>query len=413
MPFYSTFSMSDISKAFRINPILEGDNIHTSIIGWGHTRFCRHDDKDLEALIVEVTRQAIAHAEVDSKDIDAIFLGNFNGGFVPDSFTSSLVLQADPDLRFTPATRLENACASGAAAVFAGIDAIESGRAKTVLVVGAEKMTAVSGKVVGDILGSASYVKEEASTGLNFPGIFARIAQDYFRRYGEHADTLARIAAKNHANGAKKPLAHLQKDLGFAFCRQTGEDNPMVAAPLRRTDCSTVADGAAALILSSDEIARSAPQQVRFRATAQVNDFLPMSRRDILAMEGPKRAWQQALGQAGMAISDLSFAEVHDCFTIAELLIYEAMGLAPAGQGAQVIDSGMSFIGGALPVNPSGGLKAKGHPVGATGVSMHVLSAKQLVGEMGDLQVAGAQVGGIFNMGGSIVANYVSLLEAV
>ncbi len=114
-----------------------------------------------------------------------------------------------------------------------------------------------------------------------------------------------------------------------------------------------------------------------------------------------------------MAISDLAFAEVHDCFTIAELLIYEAMGLAPAGQGAQVIDSGMSFIGGALPVNPSGGLKAKGHPVGATGVSMHVLSAKQLVGEMGDLQVADAQVGGVFNMGGSVVANYVSLLEAV
>ncbi len=270
--------------------------MHTSIIGWGHTRFCRHDDKDLEALIVEATRQAIAHAEVDSKDIDAIFLGNLNGGFVPDTFASSLVLQADPDLRFTPATRLENACASGSAAVFAGIDAIESGRAKTVLVVGAEKMTAVSAKAVGDILGSASYVKEEASKGLTFPGIFAQIAQDYFGRYGDHADTLARIAAKNHANGAKNPLAHLQKDLGFAFCRQTGEANPMVAAPLRRTDCSTVADGAAALLLSSDEIARAAPRQVRFRAVAQVNDFLPMSRRDILAMEGPKRAWQQALG---------------------------------------------------------------------------------------------------------------------
>lgn len=387
--------------------------MNTSIIGWGHTRFCRHEDKDLEALIVDVTQEAITHAKVDSKDIDAIFLGNLNGGFVPDTFASSLVLQADPNLRFTPSTRLENACASGSAAVFAGVDAIECGRAKTVLVVGAEKMTAISGKEVAAVLGSASYVKEEASTGLTFPGIFAQMAEDYFSRYGDHSETLARIAAKNHANGAKNPLAHIQKDLGFAFCQNVGENNPIVAPPLRRTDCSTVADGAAALILTTDDIAQSAPRQVRFRGRAQINDFLPMSKRDILAMEAPRLAWQQALQQAGITIHDLSFAEVHDCFTIAELLIYEAMGLAEQGQGAQVINSGSSLIGGKLPVNPSGGLKAKGHPVGATGVSMHVLSAKQLVGEMGDLQIPDARISGIFNMGGSAVANYVSILEAV
>lgn len=385
----------------------------TAIVGWGHTRFGRLDEHDLESLIVTAAREAVAHAGLEFRDIDAVALGQLNGGLVRDSFCSSLALQADPALRFVPATRLENACASGSAALYHGQALIESGRARHVLVIGAEKMTAVSGEAVTAALAAASYVKEEAAAGLTFPGIFARIAQRYFELYGDHAATLARIAVKNHANGARNPLAHLQRALDFEACNTISASNPVIAAPLRKTDCSMVSDGAAAVVLTDALSARSFPRAVGLRATVQVNDFLPMSRRDVVRFEGPARAFARAYEQAGISVNDLDFAEVHDCFTIAELLSYEAMGLAPAGQGARVLDDGTVLPGGRLPVNLSGGLKAKGHPIGATGVSMHVMAAKQLTGSAGTLQQAGAELGAVFNMGGSAVASYVSILEAL
>lgn len=384
----------------------------TCIIGWGHTQFGRNDQADLEELIVEATRSAINDAGIDPVDIDAIYLGHFNGGLIRDSFVSSLVMQADDRLRFKPSTRVENACASGAAAVFEGLRAIDAGHARTVLVVGAEKMTSISGKQVTDVLASASYVKEEAARGMTFPGLFAGMAETYFDRFGDHRATLARIAAKNHANGALNPIAHIRRDLGFDFCNTVGDKNPIVAAPLRKTDCSTVSDGAAALIITNSEMARSFPRKVAFRAFSHVNDYLPMVRRNPILFEGPKLAWTQALSAARINVTDLSLAEVHDCFTIAELLIYEAMGLAESGCGSKVIDEGISALNGRLLINPSGGLKAKGHPIGATGVSMHVLAAMQLVGEAGGFQVPNASLAGVFNMGGSAVANYVSILEA-
>jgi acetyl-CoA C-acetyltransferase len=184
-----------------------------------------------------------------------------------------------------------------------------------------------------------------------------------------------------------------------------------VAPPLRLTDCSPISDGAAALVMVADDMAGDFARAVSFRAARQVNDFLPMSRRDLLAFEGPAEAFRRALEEAGIGVRDLDFAEVHDCFTIAELMIYEAMGLAPRGEGARVVEDGTVFRDGALPVNLSGGLKAKGHPVGATGVSMHVLAAMQLAGEAGEMQRDGAALGCVFNMGGSGVASYCSILE--
>jgi len=384
-----------------------------SIVGWGHAQFGRFDNLDLEALIVSVARQALDHAGVAAADIDEVFLGNLNGGFIPDSFCSSLILQADDALRFKPATRVENACASGSAAIYQGLNAIAAKRARLVLVVGAEKMTAISGEDVTRALAAASYCKEEAAQGMTFPGIFAKLAQDYFARYGDKSAALARIAAKNHANGVRNPYAQMRKDLGFEFCNTVSDKNPMVAAPLRKTDCSLVSDGAAALVLADHETARAMRRQVRFRAAVQVNDFLPMSRRDVVAFEGPAKAWRDAYRAARITVNDLSLAEIHDCFTIAELLTYEAMGLADRGHGACVIDEGVSAATGKLPVNPSGGLKAKGHPIGATGVSMHALAAMQLTGSAGDMQVPGAQLAAVFNMGGSAVANYVSIVEPV
>ena len=382
------------------------------IVGWAHTPFGRLDKEDLESLIVSVSRQAMAHAEIAAEEVDGIWLGNFNGGFVPETFCASLVHQADDGLRWAPATRLENACASGSAAVYAALDAIESGRTRIALVVGAEKMSAVSGEDTTRILGSASYVKEEAARGLTFPGIFGQLAESYFERHGDHSATLARIAAKNHANGVNNPWAHIKKDFGFDFCNTISEKNPIIAGPLRKTDCSLVSDGAAALIIVDDSLLARFPRAARFRSRMQVNDFLPLSRRDALSFAGPSRAWSQALRAARCSVHDLSLAEVHDCFTIAELLSYEAMGLAPAGQGALALEDGTVYAGGRLPVNPSGGLKAKGHPIGATGVSMHVMAAMQLCGEAGKMQVPNANLAGVFNMGGSAVANYVSILEA-
>jgi len=382
------------------------------IVGWGHSRFGRLDSEDLESLIVGVSRQAMADAAIEANEVDGIWLGNLNGGFVPDTFCSSLVLQADDGLRWKPATRVENACASGAAAIFSAINAIEAKQCRIALVVGAEKMTAVSGDAVTRALGAASYVKEEAAMGLTFPGIFAQMAQTYFSRYGDHADALAHIAAKNHANGVSNPWAQIRKDVGFDFCNTVSDKNPIIAAPLRKTDCSLVSDGAAALVIVDESLLARFRRGVRFRARSQVNDFLPMSRRDPSSFAGPQRAWQSALAQAGCKIDDLSFAEVHDCFTIAELMAYEAMGLAAAGQGRRVLDDGTVYANGRLPVNRSGGLKAKGHPIGATGVSMHAIAAMQLCGEAGEMQIADAKLAGVFNMGGSAVANYVSILEA-
>ena len=221
------------------------------------------------------------------------------------------------------------------------------------------------------------------------------------------------IAAKNHKNGVGNPYAQLRKDLGFEFCRRESEKNPFVAGPLKRTDCSLVSDGAAAVVLADVETALQMNKAIAFRAAQHVSDFLPMAKRDILKFEGCTQAWQRALAQAGIALTDLSFVETHDCFTVAELIEYEAMGLVPEGQGARAIAEGWTQKGGKLPVNPSGGLKSKGHPIGATGVSMHALSAMQLTGTAGDIQVPGAELGGIFNMGGAAVANYVSVLERI
>jgi len=380
------------------------------IVGWSHLKFGKSED-DVEDMVTKVAIEAIHDAGFEPKDVDSIFLGHFGGAFSPQGFTSSLVLQAAPDLRFKSAMRVENACATGSAAVHQGIDCIDAGRGKVILVVGVEKMTNLDNATVGEALLSASYLKEEAGINGGFAGVFGQITQAYYQKYGDQSDALAHIAAKNHKNGVDNPFAQIRKDLGFDFCRNISEKNPSIAGPLKRTDCSLVSDGAAALVLTSVETALGRSKAVAIRAKSQVSDFLPMSKRDIIAFEGCTQAWDLALTSAGLKLDDLSFVETHDCFTIAELLEYEAMGLANPGEGARVLDEGITQKNGKLPVNPSGGLKAKGHPIGATGVSMHILSAMQVRGEAGKMQVKGAKLGGIFNMGGVAVANYVSILE--
>ncbi len=383
------------------------------IVGWSHVPFGKLDDPDTESLMARVSGAALAHAGIGPGDVDGIYAGVMNSGFQKQDFQAALVALADPALAYVPATRLENACATGSAALYAAMDFIEAGRGRVALVVGAEKMTARPTEEVGDILLNASYRKEEADLPGGFAGVFGRIASAYFERHGDQGEALARIAAKNHANALGNPYAQIRKDLGFEFCNTVSDRNPYVAAPLRRTDCSLISDGAAALVLADAETAAGLRRAIGFRARRHVNDILPLSRRDPIAFEGAARAWREALADAGATLDDLSLVETHDCFTIAELIEYEAMGLTPRGQGARALREGWVYPGGRLPVNPSGGLKAKGHPVGATGVAMHVLACMQLAGEAGDMQVPNVTLAGVFNMGGTAVANYVSLLERV
>jgi acetyl-CoA C-acetyltransferase len=383
------------------------------IVGWAHTPFGKLTNETVESLIVRVAVDALADAGIGPKDVDEIVLGHFNAGFSAQDFTAALVLQASPDLRFKRATRVENACATGSAAVHQGIRTIEARAARVVLVVGVEQMTTTPAPEIGRNLLKASYVREEAEIDGGFAGIFGKIAGLYFQKWGDQSDALATIAAKNHKNGVGNPYAQMRKDLGYDFCRTESEKNPFVAGPLKRTDCSLVSDGAAAVVLADVETALGLKKAVAFRAAEHVQDFLPMSKRDILKFDGCAQAWNKALAKSRLALGDLSFVETHDCFTIAELIEYEAMGLTTEGQGAKAALEGWTQKDGKLPVNPSGGLKAKGHPIGATGVSMHALGAMQLTGNAGDLQVKNARLGGIFNMGGTSVANYVSILERI
>jgi acetyl-CoA C-acetyltransferase len=382
------------------------------IVGWSHGKFGKLDGETSESLIVKAATEAIAHAGIEPKDVDVIYVGNMNGGFVRQEFHSSLALQAHPDLRFKPSTRVENACATGSAAIHMGLNTLAAGKARFVLVVGVEKMTELNSAQAGEVLIKASYVAEEADIEAGFAGIFGKITSAYFQRYGDKSDALAKIAVKAHKNGAKNPYAHFQKEFAYEFCRTPSDKNPFVAGPLKRTDCSPVTDGAAAVILTDVTTALGMKQAIAFRAAEQVNDFLPMSKRDIIKFEGPALAWKKALASARLDLLDLSFVESHDCFTSAELIEYEAMGLANPGEGERAIHEGWVERDGKLPVNVSGGLKAKGHPVGATGVSMHVMTAMQLSGTApGALQLPKARIGGVFNMGGAAVANYVSILE--
>lgn len=392
------------------------------LTGWGHSKFGKLTDDTLESLIVQVAGEAISNSGLDPKDIDEIYLGQFNSGMQPLGFTSSLALQLSTELANVPTTRTENACASGSAAFQQGVKAVLAGTARNVLVIGAEKMTDAGADVVGAALLGASYEMAGKASSTGFTGLFAEVAKHYEKRYGSSiagpgfeaglGDVLGSIAAKNHRNGMDNPYAQMHRDFGEEFCRTISDKNPMVAEPLRRTDCSPVSDGAAAVVLST-QATGGATAPVRLSGFGHANDFFPAEKRDPTEFAATRASWERALGMAGVGIDGLDFAEVHDCFTIAELIMYEAMGLTPRGEGSRAIQEGWVYRDGKLPVNVSGGLKAKGHPVGATGVSQHVIAAMQLTGTAGDMQLPNARRGAVQNMGGVGIANYVSVLEAL
>lgn len=390
-----------------------------SVIGTYHTKVGRLDDS-LYELVVKAGKGALEDAGVEAKDIGGIWVGNYSGGgFNNQEHLAPYALEINPELRFIPAVRVENACASGSAAIEAAKNAIESGEVDFALVIGVEKMTSLDTKGVTKTLAMASFWPEEGAKGVTFPGLFAEYAKGYKDRYGfsdeELRTMLAKVAAKNHTNAVANPLAQRPWKCSYEdILNLPDEKNPVIAAPLRLYDCSLVSDGAAALVLTTTERARKLKDKVvEISALVHTTDYLALRKRSNSEFEAGKKAIHRAYEMAGITADDLDFAEVHDCFTIAEILAYEAMGLAPDGKGWTLLDDGTVEVGGKLPVNPSGGLKAKGHPVGATGVSMAVLAARQLLGDAIGHQVSGAEIGLTFNIGGSAASNYALVFKRV
>lgn len=258
------------------------------IVGYGHTPFGKLDALGLEDLITLAASEALTNAGVDGAEIDAVWLGHFNSGLVPDAFAASMILHAHPGLRFKPAIRCENACASGSAAIFAALDAVNSGRCRLALVVGAEKMTGLDTEGVTRALGGASYQAEES--GASFPEIFARFARAYHDAYEDPAEAMARIAVKNHANAMRNPLAQMHRPLDLDFCLTTSDRNPLIADPLRLSDCSLISDGAAAIVIAHPSLLDRFDRAVGFRAAEMVSDYLPLSTKQLAHFDAPTRA---------------------------------------------------------------------------------------------------------------------------
>ena len=390
------------------------------VIGTGHTKFGKLKDKTLYDLIVDAGKEALEDSGIEPKGIGAIFVANYDaGGFNNQGHLGPIALEIHPDLRFKPTTKLESACASGSAAILAAMNAIEAGKVDFALVVGVEKMTALDTPGVAKVLATGSHWPTEGSKGMTFPGLFAEYAKGYRSHYGfsdkELRVMLAKVSAKNHKNALDNPLAQLPLDITYQDILNTpDEKNPVIAEPLRLYDCSLISDGAAALVLTNRENAEKLKDKlVEITAMGCATDYLPMSKRPNYEFEAGKVAVKKAYEKAGITVEDIDFAEVHDCFTIAEILAYETLGITKDGEGYKALDDGIVYKDGKLPVNLSGGLKAKGHPVGATGVSMGVIATRQLSGNAIGYQLNNPKIGVTFNIGGSAASNYVGVYKRV
>jgi len=379
-----------------------------AIIGVGMTKWGELWDKSLRTIFTETALLAIADAGVDK--IDSMVVGCMSSGlFVGQEHLASLL--ADSLGRTpVPAARVESACSSGGAALRQGFIEVASGLSDIVLVGGVEKMTDVTGCEATFALGTAADQEYECYHGLTFPGLYAMMAVAHMHRYGTTREQLALVAVKNHDNGSRNPLAQFP----FKVTVDGVLNSVLVADPLRILDCSPITDGAAAVILCPADMARKAKRPVvRIAGVGQATDSIALSsRRDLTWLESTSIAAQKALAMAGRKIGDIDLFEVHDCFTIAEIMVTEALGLVEKGKGGRAVEEGLTARDGRFPVNPSGGLKAKGHPVGATGVAQAVEIVKQLRGEAGDRQIKGAKRGLTQNMGGTGGSSVVHVLEA-
>ncbi|HXG31423.1 MAG TPA: thiolase domain-containing protein, partial [Thermodesulfobacteriota bacterium] len=334
-------------------------------------------------------------------EVDAFYLGNYGGSdFVNQNHLAPYVGSALGLRRGVPCIHIENACASGGSAVREGILAIASGMANRVLVVGVEKMNTVPTPKVTEFLAKAGDWEREVKVGYTFPSAFAMMARRHMYQYGTRREHLAAVAVKNHSNGLKNPDAHMQKAVTMD---QVLGDKRIVADPLCLYDCSLITDGASAVVLAERDIAKEFSRKpVDIIGFGQANDsFALYEKNDITRFEATVEAARMAFKMAGIEPRDVDVVEVHDCFTIAEIMAIEDLGFVPKGEGGPATLDGVTSLSGKFAVNPSGGLKAKGHPVGATGVDQIVEISLQLRGEAGGRQVKDAKIGLTHNLGGS------------
>jgi len=380
-----------------------------AIIGTGLVTFGEMWSKSLRQLWTEAALNAFEDAGIDS--VDFITVGCMSSGLFTGQEHLVSLLTDEIGMSGVPAMRVESACASGGMALRAAFTEVASGMADVALVTGVEKMTDVDGSDATYALGTASDQEWEGFHGITFPGLYAMLAQIHMQQYGTTSEQLARVAVKNHANGLLNPHAqyHLKVNVDDVL------GSTFVADPLHLLDCSPITDGAAAMVNASmdraKEIAGDRPV-VKITGSGIATDTISLANRDDLSeLAAVRLAGERAYAMSGRSPQDLHVVEVHDCFTIAEIMATEALGLFDRGTGGDAVERGLTALGGKIPVNPSGGLKSKGHPVGATGVAQAVEITTQLRGEAGQRQVEGARIGLAQNMGGSGGSSVVHILE--
>ncbi|MDI9395497.1 MAG: thiolase domain-containing protein [Euryarchaeota archaeon] len=383
-----------------------------AIIGVKNTKFGELWECSLRDIVVEAGIGAIQDSSVSGKDIDALYIGNMSGGrFIDQEHIGALIADYSGLSRnlHVPATRVEAACASGGLALRQAIMSVASGYSDIVVAAGAEKMTDVGSDEASSALAAAADREWEGMAGATFPGLYAMIARLHMHRYGTTSEQLAEVAVKNHRNGCLNPIAQYK----HAITVDDVLNSIMVADPLHIFDCSPITDGASALVLAPAEIARKySDTPIYIKAIAQASDTIALhDRRDITTLDASVVAAKRAYSMAKLAPEDIDLVEVHDCFTIAEICAIEDLGFAEKGKGGVVTENGETAIGGRIPVNTSGGLKACGHPVGATGIKQAVEIVTQLRGDAGKRQVEGAEYGMTHNVGGSGATAVIHILS--
>ena len=376
-----------------------------AVIGVGVTRFGKHDRSSAE-LFAEAARDAIIDAEIEPRAIQALYYGNVTGGESERQLHMGPLAATILGLPTVPSTRFENACATSHAAFRHAVMEIGAGVSDVVLVGGAERILHVPTDHATEFFAYCSDAAYEQPTGLTFPGVFALIARAHMEKYGTTEEQMAHVAVKNHRHGLHNPKAQFQKEISLEAVLKSA----YVADPLKLLDCCPFTDGGAAVILASEEVARRHRRPIWVLGTHAATDTMFMhEKRDLARVPATERAAAGAYRQAGRGPGDVDVVELHDCFTIAEIVATEGLGFFEPGTGGMAAEKGWTSVGGKIPVNPSGGLKAKGHPIGATGAAQIAEIVTQLRGEAGSRQVEGARTGLTHTLGGNTATVLVSL----
>jgi acetyl-CoA C-acetyltransferase len=380
-----------------------------AVIGVGMTKFGKHDCLSAE-LFARAAGDAIADADIPASRIQALYYGNVTGGEAERQLHMGPLAATVLGLPTIPTTRFETACATSHAAFRHAVMEIASGASDVVLVGGAERVLNVPTDAATEYFAYCSESTYEQSLGLTFPGVFALIARAHMERHGTTETQMAHVAVKNHRHGVLNPKAQFQREISV----ETVLKSPYVADPLKLYDCCPFTDGGAAIVLAAEDFARTCKRPIWVLATAAASDTMFLHEKsDLSRVSATERAAAAAYRQAGKTPADVDVVELHDCFTIAEIVATEGLGLFELGTGGIAAERGWTSLGGKIPVNPSGGLKAKGHPIGATGAAQIGEIVTQLRGEAGARQVEGAAVGLAHTLGGNTATVLVSLFGRV